>query len=248
MNSQELQKKFVDHIRKGIIDNFPEVDQNACIFYHQHLKKKLSRLLSHTFPLTKEALDDRGQWEKAVASFLANSSAPKDTPFNLSHAFSSYIFNSLEENQGHPYLKDLLNFERQITEIFYMENIPSPPFTSNGNRLESAVVLNPEHCLIQFEYPVFKYKASELAPHKGSYYLLLYRHKHSFNVELVELSELYFLALAKMAHQPIPLLSALEAAADHLKIEADNIDPAEALDFFDSMHAQGAFLGFASDV
>jgi uncharacterized protein len=239
MDSKQLQKKFSDFIRHGHVGDFPEVNEKMLTLYHEHLKSKLSRLLSGSFTLTEEALGLE-LWEQYVRNFLANQSASGEAILSLSQAFYDYLIT--KETPQHPYLKDLVTFEYLLLELFYLEDIPSLPFQPVGNRLESPVVINPEHHFLSLNYPVFKYPGSELVQRKGSYYLLLYRHPTSFNVQIIELSALYFSALSMMAKQSVPLLPAIEQAAYDLNMDQINIE--EIITFFDSLHEQGVILGF----
>jgi hypothetical protein len=242
MNSQQLQRKFADYVRKGLAGNFPEVNGKAFALYHSHLKSKLSHLLGVSFVLTREAIGPL-RWEQVIKNFLETCTVSGESVMNLSQAFYAH-FAAKIKNSHLPYLKDLLQFEYLLIELFYMENIPYPSFHSIGNRLESPVVINPEHRLIRLDYPVFKHKGASLAALKGFYYLLLYRHPTLFTVELIELSALYFSALSRMAVQPLSLLTAMEEAAHDFDVPAENLDPDEMIDFFASLHAHRAILGF----
>ncbi len=242
MNSEQLQKKFADHVRKGLVDHFPEVNCAAFALYHTHLKSKMSSFLSSCFPLTQEALGTLC-WENKIADFLATRSTPDGFVLSLSHPFYHYLLNC-KENQHYPYLKDLLQFEYLLIELFYMEDLLFPSFQTDGNRLESFLVFNPEHRLLHLEYPVFRQKGVALAQSQGSYYLLMYRHPVSFEVELMELSALYFSALSKMITQPSSLLVSMKQAADCLHLSLEDLDTQEMLHFVHSLQERGVILGF----
>lgn len=242
MDSKELQKKFSDNVRNGCEGDFPEVNGKTFAIYHKHLKKKLSRLLGFVFTLTQEAIG-ADLWEKCILQFLASQSVSGESVLGLSHAFYTYLKDKCKEIQ-YPFLEELVNFEYLLVELFYLEDIPPLPFQPVGNRLESAVVFNPEHRFLALDYPVFKYEGPDLAQRKGSYYLLLYRHPTLFTVEIIELSALYFSALSMMAEQSVSLLAAIERAARELGIPKEEINPEQMFNFFDSLQEQRVILGF----
>lgn len=232
MNSKELQKKFSEYVRHGYTEGFPEVDGNMFPLYHNHLRKKLSNLLSFSFALTQEAMGP-DLWERCILAFLKENSASGESILGLSQAFYSHLIQDVPL-----YLKNLVSFEYLLIELFYLEDIPPPPFQPIGNRLESPVVLNPEHRFLVLDYPVFKYRGSELIQKKGDYYLFLYRHPTLFTVEIIELSAFYFSALSLIANRSISLLAAME------KMDHEGIDIEEIVSFYDLLKERGAILGF----
>lgn len=240
MNSDTLQRRFVDCVRRGAA--FPEIDLGNFKLYHAHLTAKLSTLLSTCFVLTQEALG-ADRWKRLINQFLSTQSVSGDFVLTLSHAFYDYLISS-QLHRAFPYLKNLLQFEYMLIELYYMEDLSHPQICLTGNRLESLLLVNPEHRLVQFEYPVFREKGASLLEQKGSYYLFLYRHPTTFTVELIELSALYFSALSQLAKRPTSLLAAYLQAAQELGIEEEDLDTDEMIHFFDALHQQGAILGF----
>jgi uncharacterized protein len=142
------------------------------------------------------------------------------------------------------HLKDVVVFEYLLIELFYMENRPHSHFSIYGNRLESLIVLNPDHRLVCLDFPVFQ--NANVLEHKGSYYLFMYRHPTFFTVEFIEISSLYFYALQQLALQPISILSAISKAAAICSIPMEDVDMEELLDFVSKLQEHGAIFGFAS--
>ncbi|MBA2728838.1 MAG: putative DNA-binding domain-containing protein [Parachlamydiaceae bacterium] len=242
MQSKELQRKFFDSLRTGREDNFPEV-QHSFYLYHKHLKKKLSTLLINCFPLTQEIVGEE-KWETLIAHFLANAATPTEGPLSLCQAFYCYLLAHIPSiKDAAKHLRDVVIFEYILIDLFYMENLPHVNYSLNGNRLESPLVLNPEHRLVCLDYPVFQ--NTKFLEQKNAHYLFMYRHPTLFTVEFIEISALYYNALQQLAIQPISILTAIENAASACSVNINDVDMHEILDFVTELQEHGAIFGFA---
>jgi hypothetical protein len=243
MHSQELQRKFFERVRNGDVKNFPEV-QPSFYLYHKHMKGKLSNLLINSFPFAQEVLGD-DKWDKAIAQFLAEYATSSETPLSLCFAFYQFLLENIAKQKNIAnFFKDVVLFEYTLIELFHMENLPHVPFDTNGNHLETPLVLNPEHRLLSLDYPVFQNVTSLV--HKSPCYLLMYRHAITFTVEFIEISALYYNALKILSKQTISILEAVEISAERFSLSMNDIDIDEMLDFVKELQNHGAIFGFAS--
>ncbi len=166
MDSHLIQSKFVQEQLTG------------AGWYHDYLRKKVSRLLSSCFPLLQEFMGET-EWEKTIAGFLPHLKISGESISNLCHAFYLYLEGGNNET---------IEFEYALIKLFYQENTVHPLLKQDGNKWESKVVLNQVHQVVFF---------------KGRW-LFLYRHPETYTVESIELTKRYNNVVARL-QEPVSL-------------------------------------------
>lgn len=174
MNCAELQRTLFNKMKRDV-----------------HLLKKVSEILSGTFNLTHQYLG-RAKWDELIFDFIRNDKYSGHSIFDIHLSFYRYLSRKRDN-----LLKDLILFEYSIIELFYLNDLPKPSLEPHF------IALIPEHRLLTFTYPIYKFKTDELFQQKGTYHLYLFRNPSTFTIEMVEVSSRYFNFLKKISKSPV---------------------------------------------
>jgi hypothetical protein len=146
--------------------------------------------LSSAYPLTKKLLGDT-DFIKLCDEFFANHACQESQVFRMTRELVEYISTKPNHNlhSRFPFLLELMEFEWTEMEMYMMEDIKAPEFKQKGNYLTDKIVLNPEHQLIQFEFPVFKKKPNELSEKdRDRYFCYAFRQPESGKIIFLDVS------------------------------------------------------------
>lgn len=175
----------------GKIPSGLKADLKRAQVYRDLIFHNFENSLRHTYPLTYTLLKGK-KWKELVTSFLA--SFPSSSPcfWKMPKGLWEFaIKEKWDEKLQVPYLLDLLEFEWIEIEVFMMPDQPSPPFQREGNLLTDPFVLNPEHLLTSFSYPVYAEFPLKEDVKRGNYSLLCYRHPDDLQVHFIALPPFY---------------------------------------------------------
>jgi hypothetical protein len=188
-DTYHIQQTFSGYCRTGEKVNLPGVAPDRLKHYRRLVFNMINDTMENAFPIAFKHIPT-GKWNKMVKDFFAHHACRSYQVWKLPLEFYTYaVENNWEENYGLPFLNDLLAFEWAEMEVYNMEDIPAPAFTATGNWLDTPLVLNPEHQLLSFTYPVHLVaKPKELLRQKGVYFVLLFRDPDTGNVEFMDLS------------------------------------------------------------
>jgi hypothetical protein len=134
-------------------------------------------MLQDAYPLTHDLLSAK-EWKNIVNYFFANHPCQSPQVWYMPKEFYQFIVESKHPLLSkYSFLEELLLFEWTEVEIFMMEDRPVE-CSSEGDLRFSRLVLNPEHQLFNFSYPVHKKKPKHITlSDKGDYYLIAHRNK-----------------------------------------------------------------------
>jgi hypothetical protein len=90
-------------------------------------------------------------------------------------------------------------------EVHTMPDRPYPEYVMKGNLFLDRLAFNPEHEIVQLEYPIHTHPASQASGMKGDYFALLYRLPESGNVKFLALSPLNTYILTRLMEAEVPL-------------------------------------------
>jgi uncharacterized protein len=234
----DLQKQFATSCRTGECKSFAGIEERRIEIYRNAVFSGVRRVLEKAYPLTKAALGD--EWEQLISEFFANHDCPSPHLWKMPRELYAYV-----EKRGSeiPWLIELLYFEWIEIEVHMGPDI-SVECQDDGDILSDPLVMNPEHRLTRFTYPVFREKTEHLRP--GAHFLFTYRHPGICDVRFLELSPLLAVAIASLAIHPMPVPEVVELSCDQLGLSFDEKICENVLEFFENMLAQGAALGFTS--
>ncbi len=237
------QSKLAEYCKTGIK---PEligiIDENL-----HHYRRLVFNIgidtIETAYPITYRFLPDE-IWDKLVYDFYAEHKCKTPQVWRMPLEFYEYcVEKDLQSKLNIPFLNDLLYFEWLEMEMHTMEDIQYPSYTSEGNWLDNVLVLNPEHKLVKFNYPVHVLAATELEGKAGDYFLLMYREKESGRIQCMDLSILYAYILEQV--QNGGSLQAILTEADSLfQINNFELLKEHALTFINDLKHRQFILGF----
>ena len=150
---RQFQFALARHLRDPLVAARPEgvssVDAQASL---QHMFETLSALLSPTFPVSRALLGET-LWRHAVQLFLQD--APPHAPWTgaVQRAFARYLRSSPHAKDLPAWLQDMAHFE-WLKSAVQAAMTEVPAFDARGDLMSCALVLNPTHVEVAYEWPV----------------------------------------------------------------------------------------------
>ncbi len=236
--------KMAAFVKTGVPQKMEGVRQDRLQHYRRLVRNVFEDTLQKAFPITFQVLDAQ-QWKTLVNRFMAEHRA--QTPYVWKMPFEFYQFvvtNDFASVWSRPYLDDLLYFEWIEIEVFTMPDVDVLNVRPEGDFLNEVVVMNPEYCLIELEFPVFKMPAEETLEHRGQYFLLAFRHRPSGVVKFVELNPLLAFVFQSMAENSKTGNQMITELVEQFKQMDSAYLKTILLPFFNDLFLQGAILGF----
>ncbi|MEC5142854.1 DNA-binding domain-containing protein [Chitinophaga sp. 212800010-3] len=242
-DTRQIQQTFSAYCRTGKPVKLPGLTPGRIQHYRQLVFNVICDTMESAFPITFSSIP-AGKWNRMVKEFFARHACKSYQVWKLPLEFYTYaVENNWEEVHAIPYLNDLLAFEWAEMEVYNMEDIMPAPYQMSGSWTDDPLVLNPEHRLLQFAYPVhLTSEKKALLSRKGTYFVLLHRHPDTGNVEFTDLSPWLALVTEQMVHG-LTLKDILEYAPQ-LNITVTDILEKDTLAFLQHMQQQQFVLGF----
>lgn len=238
------QSALAEFCRSGSHEFVGQYPEERRRIYRSKVFGIIREALTTAYPITVKVLGEE-RWQRLVVDFFSQHAAQTPYYWRMPRELCDFVKNAdLAARWTLPYLDDLLLFEWLEVEVFRMEDSPVPPYTPEGSVLEHPLVLNPEHRLTQFSYPVYKMSARILEGHRGSYFLLTYRHPKTLSVHFVELSRLHTLMLEVLKQGAFPGRDILQFAAEQLMITMSEDLENRVMLFLEGLIRQGVLLGY----
>lgn len=180
-----------------------------------------------------------------VSEFFSKHKCQSYQVWQIAGEFYDYaVKENFAEKYHIPYLNDLLQFEWEEMAVYNMEDRSPGPFTPAGDFLKDAMVLNPEHALLQLHYPIHRFNPLTALEKKGNYFVLLYREQASGRVQFLDLSPWCALLIEQLAAQNATVAGLLEEAPNVFGA----IDPGDlkesTLVFLNELSRREFILGF----
>lgn len=200
-----IQEQLGEYCRTGVKRELPGVTPGRIHHYHRLVSNIVRDTLDTAFPITVAALGE-DSWLLLVQDFF--SAGIPQTPQVWRLPFEFYQYHAGRETGkkiGKPFLDDLLYFEWMEIEIHTMPDRPFPDFVVEGELFNDRLVFNPEHEIVQLEYPVHTYAVREAVHMKGDFFALLYRLPESGRVQFLNLSALNVYIITRLQEEKVPL-------------------------------------------
>jgi hypothetical protein len=207
------QSSLAHYCRTGHYEPIPGVRDRHVIQYRTLVLNIVGDILVSAFPLT-HALLEASEWEALVDCFLSDHPCQSAQVWKMPGEFYGFLSNQDHPlharyptmSDKYPFLLDLLYFEWLEIDLFMMEDMPVEMLDAD------TLVVNPEHLLQHVHYPVHLKNPADIRPEdKGDYFLVLFRHPDSGQVQYMDLSP----ALVYL----IELLSSAPATQESLILE-----------------------------
>jgi hypothetical protein len=242
-DTYHIQQAFSAYCRTGEKVTLPGVAPERLKHYRRLVFNMINDTMESAFPIAFKNIPVR-KWKSMVKDFFSHHACQSYQVWKLPLEFYTYgVEHNWEEEYQLPFLNDLLAFEWAEMEVYNMEDVAAAPFTPAGDWLDTPLVLNPEHRLLSFSYPVHLLaKPKELIANKGIYFVLLYRHPETGHVEFTDLSP-WLAFLTEQLVMGITVRDILDYAPQLNITDTDTLDE-DTLHFLKHMQQQHFVLGF----
>lgn len=244
VSNRVIQEKLALFCGDGVVP-----DLNVFAFEkEQHLSNELCRIISgamkNAFPRTFEFLSE-DVWD-CIISDLYNEHCPKNHHlFSLPYDFYLFVREKNYEQKFYvPFLNDLMYYEWIILDVKTSMNIRNACFSLKGDVLHDYLFLNPNHHLIQLNFPVHRFSPLESVIHQDTYYVYVYRHPTTGKVYSIDLTEIQAFIIERIDSTSLQTADVLYEIKDIFR-EFDLELESDAINFFlNYMIDTKAALGF----
>mgnify|MGYP002628751886 FL=1 len=196
------QSNLATYCRTGEYTSIPGVNEKHVHHYRRLVYNVIDDTLRSAFPLTVNLLKSK-EWNDTVQRFFSEHPCQSPQVWTMPKEFYTY----LDETQPkllkkYPFLLELIWFEWLEVELYMMPDKESE-FDGKGELETDLLVINPEHILQSFTYPVHLKNAKFITvTDKGNYFLVMHRLPESGKVEFTDLSPFLVRMLELLSEQP----------------------------------------------
>jgi hypothetical protein len=244
--TNEIQELLGEYCRTGEVQELPGLTPGRIHHYRRLVKNAVKNTLDTAFPISVAALGE-DPWELLVDDFFAAGLPQTPQIWKLPYEF--YRFHADQETGKRiqkSFLDDLLIFEWMEIEVHTMPDRSYPEFTEKGNLFMDRLAFNPEHEIVQLEYPVHTHPVHQAIEMKGEYFALLYRLPDSGNVRFLALSALNTYIFTRLLEADVPLDELKGEFARVAGIESGRYLVDALRKFFGDLLERKLILGFKS--
>ncbi|MBI3139914.1 MAG: putative DNA-binding domain-containing protein [Sphingobacteriales bacterium] len=173
--TQQYQSNLACYCRTGNLAAIPGIHRENIREYRRLVYNVVEDMLRSAYPLAADFLPGE-EWEALVNEFFSRHACQSPQVWYMPKEFYEYLAeNNHPVLAAYPVLPDLLLFEWTETELFMMEDKPVD-CSPSGDLLFSKLVLNPEHLLLAFDFPVHRKNAGQISDRdRGAYYAASHR-------------------------------------------------------------------------
>lgn len=223
LNSQtkEVQSKLANYCRTGLIGEIPGANHEHIKHYRRLVFNIINDSLQSAYPLTFQLLTE-AEWGELADEFFTSHPCQSPQVWWMPREFYEYIVET--EHQiivNYPFLPNLLEMEWLEVELFMMEDI-SIDYHQNGRLSADTLVLNPEHRLVRFDYPVHLKRASEIDPSdKEHYFLIMHREPETGKVLFMDISVFFARIIEILTIRPYTIKELIALVCNDFKLTAN---------------------------
>lgn len=245
-HTRQIQSDLAQYCRTGHQVELPGTNSIGLQQYRRLVFNIINDSLQSAYPLTYELLTEN-EWRMLVTEFFNNHACQSPQVWTMPSEFYEYLIeNNYAIIQKYPFLPDLLEMEWLEVEVFMMEDIPVD--YEQGNKLlpDKKLVLNPEHRIAHFSYPVHLKNASQISEDdRGNFFLLMHREPETSKVIFTDLS-IFFARLTEiLAGQPCSYKELASLTSSGFNLKPNEKIEREVANFVSRAIDSQLILGFA---
>lgn len=239
--TKNIQSKMAMFCRNGKSVELPGVTPNRFHHYRRLIFNILQENLESAFPITHEYIA-KEKWQDMLNDFFSHHDCQSYQVSRIPGEFYEYaVKKNLGEKFQLLFLNDLLKFEWEELRLYNMEDKVYPLYKNEGDNLKDFLVFNPEHIILQLEYPIHLEPPTKAIDYKGNYFVLLYREKDSGKIQFVDISVWFALVIEQLSIGKITLMDLLGSIANLLD-EKEFIN--STIEFIIDLRRKQFILGF----
>lgn len=213
------QSALTRYCRTGNYTPLKGVKQQNIDQYRHLVFSIVNDMLISAYPLS-HALLSAPQWTKLTKAFFSEYNCISPQVWQMPREFYTY-FSSLTHplKDRYPFLCELLWFEWLEIEIYMMADQTSD-CRSSGDLTKDLLVINPEHHLQHFKFPVHLKQAKKIRlVDQNNYYLVIHRIPETGQVHFSNLTPVLVRILELLAEQPRSLIEVSQQICKEMQIQ-----------------------------
>lgn len=246
-DTREIQERLGNYCKTGKEVTLPGVTPNRLHHYRRLVYNVVKNTMDQAYPIASSGLDEE-IWDSLVNDFFSNHPTQSAQVWKLPYEFYAYHFSNHSGAQFEkPWLNDLLYFEWAEIEVHTMPDVQPEPYVAEGDPLEDRIVLNPEHQVLQLEYPVHLHALEGMEDRKGQYYALLFREPQTGRVRFIQLSMFHAFLILKIAETGDQVNSFKGELAGIAAVESEKFLDDSLVSFIRDLKDRQMVLGFRKE-
>lgn len=243
--THEAQSALAKFCRTGAPPRINGVNLDNLPHYRRLVRNIFNDTLTPAYPITHELLS-RDEWENMTDAFMHDYSPSNPQVWQMPRELWEYITETNHVlTHKYPFIQELLWFEWLEVELYMMKDIKTP-FSLNGNIESDKLVINPEHTLQHFHWPVFLKAPNQIEnADQGHYFLVIYRHPKNSSVQFIGLSPHMVRLLEMLEERPATLTDLVTDLSIEMKMVINEQQKTEIAQFFNQLLKKQLILGFS---
>lgn len=243
-NTFDYQSTLASYCRTGNYVSIPGVKEKNVVQYRRLVFNVVEDTLQSAYPLTYELLTPK-EWKSLVARFFREHPCSSPQVWYMPKELYEYIVSKPNNlTRKYPFLAELLWFEWLEIELYMMED-RLVTHRKEGDLTKERLVLNPEHHLQYFSFPVHLKSAKLITVlDKGHYFLIVHRHPDSGVVSFTDLSPAFVRMVELLQDEPNTMREVLGKTCKELSIEISSAIVHATEAFFESSLENKLIIGF----
>lgn len=194
IQTHKMQSRLASFCRSGENPGLKGLREGRLKYYRRLVFNNVNGSLKSAYPLTHNFLSEE-KWLSVVRDFFREHSCESPQIWQMPGEFLNWLTETDDPLlKEYEFLPELLLMEWLEVELFMMEDIECE-YSTEQNAQRDKLLINPEHRLLAFNYPVHLKNAAEITEaDKGNYYLLMHRHPSNGSIVFTDVS-VFFAAM-----------------------------------------------------
>lgn len=238
------QSDLASYCRTGNYVSIPGVKEKNVVQYRRLVHNVVEDTLQSAYPLTYELLTPK-EWKSLVSRFFKEHACSSPQVWYMPKELHEFIASKPSNlTKKYPFLVELLWFEWLEVELYMMEDV-HVEHIREGDFAKERLVLNPEHHLQYFSFPVHLKNAKLITlSDKGHYFLVVHRHPESGTVSFTDLSPAFVRMIELLEERAMTIKEVLEKACGELGVEISSAIQHATEAFLESAMENKLIVGF----
>lgn len=242
-STQNRLANFAIFCRTGDLINCPELLPSNIQLYHKLVLNVIEDTLQNAYPITHQLLTQE-EWDSLVKEFFATHACQSNQIWSMPKEFYEWLVRSntpiLEK---YIFLDELLWFEWIELDMFMMDD-QIISHTKFGDILFSKLILNPEHRLLSFKFPVHLKNCEDISVSDKANYFVLANRNSNGDILFNEISAPVVRLIEYLEGGAFSIAELIEKFQNEFQLELTEKDQEIMIHFFENAYKQELIIGF----
>lgn len=246
IQTHKIQSRLASFCRSGENHGLKGVSEGRLKHYRRLVFNNVNSSLKSAYPLTHNFLSEE-KWLKAVTDFFREHVCESPQIWQMPGEFLNWLTEKddplLKECE---FLSELLLMEWLEVELFMMEDIECE-YSTQQNAQRDKLLINPEHRLLAFNYPVHLKNAAEITEaDKGNYYLLMHRHPSSGSIVFTNVSVFFAAMMQHLSNENQNINNLIQKTCTDFNLQVNDEIFKKSKEFIGKAISTQLILGFTN--